>query len=398
MSAEQQCVVRDVAEQVLTIGASRELYVEPSVLVAAGGDVLLAGSPNYLWTRDPNGKLLPESRDSVFGVVVRDDGSAVLVGAPVLPQLIEVIRAVPSGPGSWAVVFAEMTPGHTFSRPGKVARLWYGVLKGNEWDRLEEIPYSRSEELHPRGISDLLLRGDTVAVAMPTNLVGTGSGVVYFERTNGAWTHEFVSAPDAVYATLSYVPDRGFALGIVQPAPELESDANSFFLYSRGTRWGGREMIVRGGSTPVIAPSLTLTAGGGGMLTYSSVVQAPEGGRSEGRVLLDPLKPDHHDRIITVDSSSVGLTPVIFPLGGVLWVSDHAASDDRREIHFISHARGAVPYRHVVPSPYEGPFAAARKSDDEVLVAGPRVDRREDAVPLVTLLLRARVVCRGIVP
>jgi len=398
VSAEQQCVVQDVAEQVLTVGEARELYVEPAALVASGGDVLLAGSPNYLWTRDSGGKLLAESQDSVFGVVVREDGSAVLVGSPVSPQLIEVIRAVPFGPGSWAVVFAEMTSGHTFARPGKVARLWYGVLKGNEWDHLEEIPYARSEDLHPRGISDLLLRRDTVAVAIPTNLIGTGSGVVYFERANGAWTHEFVRAPDAVHATLSYAPDRGVALGIVQPAPELEGDANSFFLYSRGTRWDGREMIVRGGSSPVFAPSLTLTAGGGGVLTYFSVVQAPEGGRSEGRVLLDPLGSDPQGRIMTVDSSSVGLTPVILPPGGVLWVSDHAASDERREIHFIGHVRGAALYRHVIPNPYEGPFAAARKSDDEVLVAGPRVDRGEGAVPLVTLLLRARVSCRGTVP
>ncbi len=398
ISADQQCDIQRISESRLTVGDSWELYVEPNALVASGGELLLAGSPSYLWRRDSDGALHLEPQDSVFGVVISESGAAKIVAAPVASRLIGGVRAIPLNSGSWSVVFAEMTPDYEFPRPGKVARLWYGVLRGREWESLEQVPYPEGVQFDFSQVSNLLGRGGALAIAIPVALPQGLGGVVFLERRfDGSWVHEVIDAPGATYATLSLDTERGYALGIVQADLSIDEGFNALFLYFREDHWKNPQRIIRGENGSVFLPSLTLGREARGVLTYSSEVPS-DGGRSEGRALLHPQSPNPDVRAIVVDSSSIGLFPIIARNGGVVWVSDHVALGGEREIHVISGVGGDSLIRRRFSSPYEGPFVASFGSDDEVVLAGPFVEKKGDSVLLTTLLLRVRLSCVSAAP
>ena len=187
------CTVREVSRERLFVEGGRQLYVEPIVLEPnAEGDVLLAGTYNYLFQQSSEGNWVKVAEDSIFGAVLPRQGPARLVRSPIPLRLVEGVRSVGLPDGRWAVVFAEVEPWTGDFRPNEAARLWHGILDGTEWISLDTLPVPPGAVPRPQGASSLITYGDTLAWAMRMSTPGRGADVLVYKQHDSEWSYEIV--------------------------------------------------------------------------------------------------------------------------------------------------------------------------------------------------------------
>lgn len=402
VDSHTHCTAHEVSRERLIVEGNRALYVEPVVLTTSRkGDVLLAGTPNYLTVLNQSGRGVGFVHDSVFGVLLRPDGRKHIVSAPMDARRIGAIRAVELGDGKWAFTFAERdrprradeSPSDEID-PTPVIRLWYGVYDGRIWSSLEQLPFPSEGRVKPFNSSLLVRQGDTLAWAMQLDVSDDRDKAVLFERLRGRWKYEIVPASNAVYVTLAHSDTLGFLIAAVHGDLALRTDENSLFLYGRVPAWKPLRRVVHGGEEgPVDFPSLSLSATAD-ILSWTASVRESGHGRQEGRAMLGPLE-ERNTHVIVLDSSIAwSFIPVPMRNGTHLWVADHVLSTGKsdREIRIITDS-AAVKASIIgrIPNPYLGFFNATSSGPSEVLVAGSFGDSTTGV--LHSLLLRAHVDC-----
>lgn len=390
-----QCIAREESRQELRLDAHRSVYVEPEVLAASNGEVLLVGTPSYTSTIGSDGIKRGEPGRGL-GVILPDTGGyAREVSAPVDPARIRTVRAATQSDGSWAVVFAE-TPSPT--ETDDIAHLWFGVHDGRDWRRLERIPIP-SEGRMGAGIVSRLAHGggDTLALAIPIRVRPNGfteHDVAVFTFDGHSWTHELVPVRRAVYAELGFARG-GWVMALVRPDTTLSSDRNSLFLYTReGGGWRELRKVAPGRPAPIHEPALRLDARNGGVLGWRALVRDPNGEqRSEARVANGPL--DGPLAAAPIDSAAEGLIPVVFPDRRAVWVTDHRGPDGK-SIRFFTRGRVRMEEIGRVPSAYEGFFGAVALPDGQLMISGPLVERSGGTPSsLSSQVIRVAVRCGG---
>ncbi|HEX7238894.1 MAG TPA: hypothetical protein VF263_01400 [Longimicrobiaceae bacterium] len=397
--AAPRCAVREVSRTPLAIEDGRLLYVEPAAFSVSRGEVLLAGTPNFLARLDRGGRVTGMASDSVLGAVVARDGKGRAVPSPIDGRLVNGLRAAALEGGGWAVVFAEVRPYTGDSRPDTAVRLWHGVYDGRRWVRLEELPLPPHRTLHPHHSSQLVRRGDTLSWAMtmtaPVPGVLPGNGIVLYERRGGRWSYEAVPTFHSE-AELARSDTLGLLLVVVQPDSTARGgDGNSLFLWARRPAWRRLRRIVHGyAEGRVYDPSLTAT-NGEGVLSWRTPVGEGFRSRREVRAMVGRVE-ERNEPAITIDSSVAFqrlAAPIRLPDGSPLWVTDHEVPDEpRREVRLtLGSARSATLLKSI-PSPYIGWISATTPAPWELLVTGFHYVPDRYAV---SLLLRARVECRG---
>jgi hypothetical protein len=395
-----RCAVQEESRQQLRLDAQRAIYVEPEVLSASDdGNVLLVGTPSYLFTLGSDGVNRGEP-GRVLGVVLPDTGYAREVSAPVDPARIRSVRAATRADGSWAVVFAE-TPSPT--ETDYVAHLWFGVHDGRDWRRLEQIPIPSEGRLRAGGVSALARgAGDTLALAIPIHVTPPHDGishddVVVFIFDGHGWSHEIAPVRSAAYAEPGYA-DGGWVMALVRPDTTLSPDRNSLFLYAREAGgWREIRKLAPGRAEPIHEPVLRLDARNGGVLGWRALVTDPQGEQWwEARVASSPL--DGPVAVAPIDSAAEGLVPVVLPDRRALWVTDHRGPDGNW-IRFFT--RGGVRMEEIgrVPNPYEGFLGAVALPDGRLMISGPLVERSgETLASLTSQIIRAAVRCAPAAP
>lgn len=382
-----QCFVQEESRQLLRLDSQRTIYVEPEALAASNGEVLLVGTPNYIWTTLSDGTRRGEP-DRVLGVVLPDTGYAREVSAPIDPARIRTVRAVTRVDGSWAVVFVEI-PSPT--QTDYAAQLWFGVHDGCDWRRLERIPVPSEGRLNA-GIVSTLARGggDTLALAIPIH-VASSRDVAVFIFDGRKWSHELVPVRRAVYAELGF-DDGGLVMALVRPDTTLSSDRNSLFLYGREGGWHVRQKVAPGLAAPVHDPALRLDAQNGGMLGWRALVSDQNGQqRWEARVASGPLAGPV--AAAPIDSAAEGLIPVVFPDRRSIWVTDHRGSDGNW-IRFFTRGRVRMEEIGHVPNAYEGFFGAVALPNGHMVISGPLVERSGETLSsLTSQVIRVAVRC-----
>jgi len=390
------CVVREAGRERLLLEDGRPVYVEPTVVQAnSRGDILLAGTPNYVWTRSRAGTGEYQSEDySIFGVVLPLKGSPRTVESPVDPRLVGGVRAVAHEDGTWGVVFAEIRPWTRYPPPDTATRLWYGVYDGRAWRSLEQLPLPAGGRLRSDFVSALVKKADTLAWAMVMDGPEGRSDVVVFERARGRWSYDIVPAHNAVYVALAHSNASGLSLAVVQPDQALPDDTNSLFLWGRDPTWRVLRKVVPGGREPVHHPILTRTSTGD-VLSWWVVTQDLGGSRYEARAMIGGRRT-HDPRVVTIDDNIAEALVSITPPGGMhLWVTDHILSADRREIRFIRNSASGAVVLGRIQNPFTGGFGATTLAHPDLLIAGPLLNQSSIGPVVTTLLLRARVQCRG---
>lgn len=391
--AAMQCVVQEESRQQLRLDAKRSMYVEPEVLSAAtNGEVLLAGTPSYVWTTGSDGIRRGE-QGRVLGVVLPDTGYAREVSAPVDATRIRTVRAATQADGSWAVVFVETVSAETDS----VAHLWFGVHDGRDWRRLEHIPVPPDGRLRAGTVSRLAHGGgDTLAFAIPIHVASSHDAAV-FTFDGHRWRHEIVPTGSAAYAEPSFAGGR-WVMALVRPDTTLPSDGNSLFLYAKEAQgWRVLWKVAPGRAAPIHEPVLRLDADNGGVLGWRALVTDPDGQqRWEARVARGPL--DGPVAAAPIDSAAEGLISVVLPESRAVWLTDHRGPDGN-SIRFFTRGRVRMEEIGRVPSSYEGFFGAAALPDGRIMISGPLVERSgETLASLTSQLIRAVVQCAPAAP
>lgn len=392
----QGCGSRELSRQRLTVGG-RPLYVEADAFVADGrGDVLLAGTPNYLWKISPAGEINGLTADSIFGAVIARDGTSRAVPAPIDPRLIHGIRAVGRPDGGWDVVFAEIPLSDRNARVDSVVNLWHGVFDGRQWVGLEEIPRPRDVPLHPQLTSSLVRREGSLAWALVPLTSYSSRDLVLFQRVDGRWTHETVPTRFAVDVDLSYSDSLGLLLAVVQPDPTLRADGNSLLLWARQPDWRIIRRLVHGyGEGRVNFPSLVRIPGG---LLASWSTPTASVSETRWQLLAKPvlLDGEQDETAISLDAD-ISLWSEVPPLirsGGMpLWVTDHGAASEpgaASEIRIVSLTGREALEVGRAPSPYLMRLAAVEQRPGEVVVTGMEYQENRFAF---SLLLRVRLEC-----
>jgi hypothetical protein len=390
------CGLREISRQRLTAAGGRPLYVEADAFVANGrGEVLLAGTPNYLWKISPQDEIVGLTADSILGAVIARDGTARLVPAPMDPKRIRGIRAAARPDGGWDVVFADV-PADSSSSAG-AERLWYTAYDGSRWSALEPLPVPSDVALSPTFTSSLVRRGDTLAWALTPAMRQGRRDISLFQRVGGRWTHETVPTTNAADVDLAHSDSLGFVLAVVQPDLRLqEADGNSLLLWTRQPDWRIARRLVHGrGEGRVHAPSLVRTSGGLLATWWTPVGEGPET-RNELRArYVGP--PESSEPVIMLDPNvpfGFEMSPVSWGAGVPLWVSEHQSAETGQgepgEIRYVSVA-GRQPFEVArTPNPYRMRSAAAISAPGELLVTG--MEYRESRFAF-SLLLRARSEC-----
>lgn len=383
----QACTVRELSRTPLVIDGGREMYIEPTAVVPRRGEILLAGSPNYIHPPAGQGSATDFIQDSVFGAILSADGDTRLVPAPVGPARVFDIRGAAID-GGWAVVFAELKHPWRPPAPDTVAAFWYGVYDGREWTRLERLPQPAGTVLIDAA-PDFLLRGDTLFFAARVRAGGVRDQVALYELRAGQWNLRTVKTDGVVYVRFVPADSGAPSLGVVSARADRPGyDKNSLFLHPPAASWSTWRRIIQGHPEPIYDPAFALSAAGP-VLTWW--VQMPAGGR-RARAIVGPRYSRELE--ITLDSSINGVLHVNRPREAPLWVVHHLEANGISELRFIMLDQDGKPsVRLAFPNPYTGFFGATATGPHEVLLSGPLLRPEALTNHLVTLLIRVRVEC-----
>ncbi|CAA9337218.1 MAG: hypothetical protein AVDCRST_MAG68-3421 [uncultured Gemmatimonadetes bacterium] len=387
----RRCTASIVSQERLSVTGGHEIYVEPVTLAAVGGDVLLAGSPAFLWDTTKTDDARRQQNRRILGVVIHHDGHNTIVPSPIDAKLILGIRAVGIQNNTWAVVFAESKPWVGSTPPDTADRVWFGVYNGSRWSTLEQIPLPHGVRVHPLRGSGLVRQGDTLFWAVRTTTEARASEVVVFRREGARWFSDTVPTRDATDLALAYSGSLGAVLAVVQPDTSVTEDNGSLYLYARQARWMALRRVVSGEKDATYAPTLRFTRTHG-VLSWSALTQTRSRVRRESRAATLDAAAQPQSRF-TVDPQILDVSIPVESSGSThLWITDHAGGDGtRQELRFVAGFDAVTSTVGVLPNPYAGYFGAVSALPGHVIIAGPIIDRTQRRV--LSLVIRARVVC-----
>lgn len=395
--AAANCAVREISRHRLTVLGNRPLYVEADAFVANGrGDVLLAGTPNYLWQVSPEGEITGLTEDSIFGAVIARDGNARVVPTPITARQIHGIRVASRDDGGWDVVFAEVAAFVGDRQPDEALRLWHGVYDGEGWTSLEQIPAPDGIPLSTSFTSSLVRRADSLAWALVPAMRSPRRDIVLVQRRAGRWAYEWVPMRTTADVDLSYSDSLGLLLAVVQPDPRLRGDGNSLMLWGQRPEWQIVRRLVHGSvDGRVYDPSLRRLPTGL-VASWTTFVGAGPETRNELRAMVGLLEGQTVqalvlDTDVSIWSESVPLLQAQeFPV----WVAHHAAPDTNSgEMRFVGVLGDSAIELGGIANPYHLRVASVAPAFSELLVTG--MEYLEDDGFAFSLLLRAGVECSG---
>jgi hypothetical protein len=387
------CTVREASRTPLVVDGTREMYIEPTAVLPSRGEILFAGTPNYLWTSGGPRDARDFVRDSVFGVVTGADGRGRLVPGPIDATRIVDVHGVALSDGGWSVAFAELKEPSRPPARDTVIRYWHGVFDGRSWVRLEPLPSPPAGELRTAGASNVLVQGDTTFFAVRVQNAGAGHDIVLYERREGKWALTMVPQRASAYAQLTYSDSTGLLLGIVRPDSSLRRDVNSLFLHARAASWTTSRKLLPGDLEPVHGPVFG-SSSEGPVLTWMAIL--PDG-RQTARATVGAL--DSRNHVLTIDSTMSHFVHVPGLRAGPLWITEHVGSSAASTLRFVGLAPDGEPAPLMSAlNPYTGFFGAAATGPDEVTLSGPLLRSDPPNPSLVTLLIRARVECASRAP
>ena len=389
MPSTTTCLAADRGIAPVRLGDGTRVFVEPQGIAAAGGKVLVAGTPNYLWRTSESGGATLVGRDTVLGVVIDGHGTGALVPAPIVASRVHNVRTASYENGTWAVVFAEAPPPERPRDDPRVVAYWFGVTDGSRWLKLERLPSVAGEPLS-YFTSNLVRTSTGVAIAIPLRRAG-GDVVVVFSENAGRWATSEVRPGVVSYVTLA-VDSTSVVLGIVHPDLRLQRDGNSLWLYRRelnDSMWRSPTLLMRGAAEPVDHPHFTDV---GGEIAAAWQAKGPTGRVPQAAML---TKDGVMRKRFTLAPSSEQSLPPLLVLGQPLWVTpDQQRGPGQTPSLMLSSFAGDTALQLVsIRNPFQGVIGTAALGAS-VIIVGP-IQGVSPQDPVVSLSLQKIVVRCG---
>jgi hypothetical protein len=381
------CTVTEASRWILSDSAARPLYVEPSALVASGGEILLAGTPNYSYQLSASGAMIATIEDTIFGVVTDGLSRTTLIPKPVDGRVMS-IRAAARGAGGWDVVFAELPRAYEFPQPEFGLRLWHGVLNGARWGALTPIATPEGVVLRSIVSTAVVATGDTLAWAMMYDAPNMDA-VAVFERVGGTWSHKLLPIDAASAVTLLHTARDGIVL--LPVAPDVATSINhAVHIYPQRTGWQRGRLLLHGSENAAI----TVHAADGEFgpllayrrslddLSFVSAAYAQLAAQQSG----EPTQ------VLLADTAKQAF--VLKSERGVPhWVVNRSGQSGPGELRIFAQRGGAVRLERAMPNPFTGIYNAIEFGRDTILIVGPQLQQSGDGPPLASLFLRIASRC-----
>jgi hypothetical protein len=369
-----------------------ELYVEPEELLRLGNDLLVVGTPTYVWPADPGGQGDTPLADAHVAARFDLDGRTRLIEKPI-PGTIGRVRAVALGDERWGLLFDEVHPDSLPSKHHLLA-LWYAEHDGARWTSLERVPAPEEGVLDLWADSELVRSAEGLMWVVALRLASGGSQLLHYERVGGRWRHEVISDEWAELVTLAGDPVGGTAwLAHFSTDPDFSEWRQSLRLHRRvGGTW---ELVDRIAEVPP------------GVKVRDPRVIARAGGPSISWWLLGGPDREAHAHVgweaggrgvsLRLDPSAVQVVPVDDIGASPSWVEGHLdAAGQLSELRLVRvAASGAARTVEVVassPNPFPSFFAAISVAN-EVVVVGPEPGAIRGRPTVRSLILRLSTTC-----
>lgn len=397
-AAASSCSVAAISHYPLVLANNHEIYVAPETFAAnSNGDILLSGTPNYIFARPADGTGVLIGRDSLFGAIISATGRVSAIQPPLDPRLVTGVRALARTDGSWSLVFGERAHAqHDQARPSdeRIVALWHGVLEGTQWSSLEKIPVPPGVELSAARVSFSPLRqhGDRLAWAVGARLSSGVEGVLVLERQAGRWSSRIVNTRSAVLGGLIYSESGTLLLAVIAADTAIapgESDRNSLFVWSSdGDDWRMIRRLVHGGADGAVLSSTLDRWRNIPISTW--VAEAGDGYRL--RTVVDAVNGEH---ITTIDEdlaqfhtfSSTAPTNDSY-----VWVTLHEDSPNPKRLRFHRVTSAGAMQVAETESPVLNGFRITSGEREEILLTGAL--EVKEAGTVVSAVVKYRLDCR----
>lgn len=247
------------------------LSIDPSGVARSERDLIIVGSPVYVWPRGASRSTAPILSDSVIGLIRDASGGVRSVPSPLPGRRIFYPRVATAGSRAWDVLFVTGSQGtRTSSTMFDTATVWTGRYDTMGWRDVHVVARVRTASLDPRSASALAARNGRLAFAFPFGELPSpidapqAPGVVILVAREGRWRQDTLRAWDPpAYVQLASGPDGAFTAAIAESYFENHrTRPQSLFLARYDSVWHPAGLVAGDSGSSIIAPAIREWHGG----------------------------------------------------------------------------------------------------------------------------------------
>ena len=279
------CTVVVASRRPLVLADGQVVHLGTQSTARQGRAILLAGVPSFTWPAGATPGSAPQTRDSLIGVLITDDGRIQGVPNPLLGRTLSFAKVTSAGRGAWHVVMSERLTtreGHELATDS--ARLWYGRYDGRAWSDVASIAVVHGSYTATEYTSDLVVdEARTLALAYPLSaqVASTAmTGVVLMRRGDRGWSADTLRvAMEPRYTRLVTGPRPGewTVLYVAQFFDNERLINASLHAAVWNGRWGLPLVVGRAGERAVVNPR-AFPVRAGLLLTWSRRAERTDSG------------------------------------------------------------------------------------------------------------------------
>jgi len=274
------CTVTASPPRRIALSDGTTLTIDVSSVARNRGDVLIAGTPTYLWPRGSARGSSPVNAGEAFGVVRDARGRFALVPPPPGVRDAKHPHVVSAGEDGWHAVFVTGslgTPRNALAFPE--AEIWYGRYDGRRWRGVVRIARAYGAELLPGRSSGLVIARTGLAFAYAfdqsavrrSNAAGN-QGLVLLHRRGSDWKADTLPTWESP-GTIQLATDTLGALVAIYTHAYFEggrSHGPDLFTARYATQWDRPRVALKIPSRHVAAPMVAGPVHTGSVIAWQS--------------------------------------------------------------------------------------------------------------------------------
>lgn len=389
----QDCRLISAKRVPVVLDNGRQIYVEPQTVVRSGSRLLVAGFPSYVWGGPGNS--VKKSSNTLFGMIVSEDGKAKTIPSPLGEGHLSDARAVDAPNGQWAAIFADVAPDTHFGQHGgpHFNQYWFGITDGSRWMTLEKLPTIHGKVVS--GLASKLVRTrDGYSFAVPVELDRVNGqrqmAAAVYSRGSSGWKAQQKVFRYVLYVALDTTEAGNLMLGVVRSDEvfnRINNELGLFTFANSDSSWHEIRRLTTGPSNRLFYPGI---AWSGHSLNAFWLQEGDTPGIRQAVAALDiEGNGDPHFAMISADALQVA------PVSGSsrpAWIALERRDSASRRIIFASAGDANLSSRFAIPDPFLG-YLGAAAFGKKLLIVGPRFSKDGKSPVVSSHLIAAEVNC-----